>query len=225
MRVKLVTLVVAALLFPLVPAHAEPSARLIGVHHIRPHPAHGKAPVGGNCTNDGAASPNYALTGWTVAAPRTAHLNTASVPTGLGSVTATLQASYDAWAGAPQITVATNGTVTRQTANRQDDLMFGRTGSSIATAYTWRWTDGLIESDVVFNRGLKWFNTSVEGDGCYEQIGAYDIGNIAVHEFGHVYGLDHSSGRFESMYAYGFTGETLKRTPSAGDNNGIAAAY
>jgi hypothetical protein len=227
MRVRLGLFIVAALLVPAIPAQADgPTARLIGVHHMRPAPDQGKPrPSGANCVNDGAPSVDFALTGWVVSGTRTAHLNTGSVPSSLGSLASTLQASYDAWTGTPHITVATDGTVNRQTANRQDDLMFGRSGSSIATTYTWLWTDGQIESDVVFNKGLAWFNAESEGDGCYELVGAYDVANIAVHEFGHVYGLDHSPGRFATMYAYGFTGETLKRTPGDGDVKGIAAAY
>ena len=227
MRVRLGLFVVAALLLPVIPAHADaPTARLIGVHHLRPYPDNGKPrPSGGNCANDGVVGPEFSLTGWKVDGPRTAHLNTSTIPSNLGPQAATMQASYDAWDGVPKITVATDGTVTRQTANRQDDLMFGRSGSSIATTYTWRWTDGLTESDVVFNKGVAWFNATDEGDGCYEQVAAYDVANIAVHEFGHVYGLDHSPARFATMYAYGFTGETLKRTPGLADDNGVFAAY
>ena len=45
----------------------------------------------------------------------------------------------------------------------------------------------------------------------------YDVANIGTHEAGHVYGLGHpSSARFETMYAYGYSGETLKRSPASG---------
>ena len=54
----------------------------------------------------------------------------------------------------------------------------------------------------------------------------YDVANIATHEFGHSYGLGHPSGaRFETMYAYGYSGETLKRSLATGDRNGVSALY
>lgn len=100
-------------------------------------------------------------------------------------------------------------------------------GPWLATTYTWRWNDGTIESDVVFNKGVAWWKAPSEGDGCYETAGAvYDVGNIATHEFGHAYGLDHPTGaRFETMYAYGYSGETLKRSLATGDVAGVRANY
>jgi hypothetical protein len=105
--------------------------------------------------------------------------------------------------------------------------MFGRvSGSAIAVTYTWKWTDGLVESDTVFNRSLGWGNVADTGDGCNETQPYYDLQNIATHEFGHIYGLDHpADGRFETMYAYGYTGESLKRTPGQGDLAGLATIY
>ena len=204
----------------------RPEFELIDVHEIRPWPEHGRPAGQANCTNDGAASGLYALTGWVVGAPRTAHLNLSTVPGGLSNVAQSLQSAYDAWTGVPRITVATDGTVTRQTPNRTDELAFGSPGGSIATTYTYRWTDGTLESDVIFNKKLAWFQAAGEGDGCVETVAKYDVENIATHEFGHVYGLDHpASGRFETMYAYGFTGETLKRSPASGDQNGLTEAY
>jgi hypothetical protein len=182
-----------------------------------------------NCSNEGASSAtDWAWTGWTTAGGD-AHLNEATVPAGLGNAVAILQSAFDAWtqAGAPHFSVTNEGSVTRQTANRQTDLLFGRvSGSAIAVTYTWRWSDGVIESDTVFNRSLPWQNLGAEGDGCHEDQPSYDLQNIAAHEFGHIYGMDHpSTGRFETMYAYGYTGETLKRSLGDGDKAGIAELY
>lgn len=204
----------------------KPTLVDVDVLHRSPAPP---APSGANCSNNGPATGTYALTGWVVGASQTAHLNTATIPSGLG-VTATssaMAAGFNAWTGVPRITVANDGTITKPTANRSYDLMFGRTsGNSLAVTYTWRWSDGFVESDTIFNNAVPWFHASSEGDGCYETIAKYDVQNIAAHEFGHTYGLDHPSGaRFETMYAYGFTGETLKRSPAAGDVAGINAAY
>ena len=136
---------------------------------------------------------------------------------------------FSAWSGSgvPTISVAADGTATRYGANHRYELMFGRTGgSTIAVTYTWRWGDGSVESDTVFNSRLAWFTATSEGDGCYEATAKYDVRNIATHEFGHTYGLDHAnSDRFETMYPYGYTGETLKWTPENGDLAGLASIY
>jgi len=132
--------------------------------------------------------------------------------------------------GAPTFTVDTGGNVTKETANQHTDLLFGRTpGNAIAVTYTWRWTfsDGSrqqYESDTVFSNKVPWF---IYGDTstCYPSPVAYDVGNIATHEFGHIYGLDHDSGRFTTMYSYGYTGETLKRTLQSHEAGAVAGLY
>ena len=207
------------------PAVAAPRVKLIHVHVFK---AGGRPAAAANCSNDAPASGVYATTGWTVAAPVAAHLNSASVPGYLGDVTAALQASFDAWGSAvPRITVVGDGAATKPSATRTNDLMFGRTsGSSLAITYTWRWSDGLVESDMILNSRVSWFQAASEGDGCYESVSRYDVQNIATHEAGHVYGLDHPAGdRFETMYAYGYSGETLKRSPANGDLAGVASLY
>ena len=204
-------------------------AVLIDVHEI--NKAKKAKPTGSaNCSNAGAEAGTYLYTGWKVGGNTVAHLNTSTVPSSVGSVTNALQSSFNVWrvdAAVPSFSVATDGTVTRYTANRTYEIMWGRTGGSLATTYTWRWNDGRIESDVVFDNGHNWWQAPSEGDGCYEEAGnRYDVANIATHEFGHVYGLDHPSGaRFETMYAYGYSGETLKRSPASGDRNGISTLY
>ena len=207
-------------------------ATLIDVHSIKPYKGKPGKPVAqANCSDDGSTSASdYAHTGWKIAGATTARLNPATVPSHLGVVTDELQAGWDAWeveGAVPAVTVMNGSSVTRYTANRVYDLLFGRTGGSLATTYTWLWNDGVIESDTVFNKSIAWTNLSPIGDGCYETAGAvYDVRNIATHEFGHSYGMDHDAdGRFETMYPYGFSGETLKWTPGAGDTAGIKALY
>lgn len=229
---KLPALLVALALLAALPGVAiaqTDRATLIDVHGI--HVTKAKPGGGANCSNDGASNGLYELTGWQVQGPKTARLNTNTVPSGLTNVPGALQASFNAWRGvepnAPQITVATGGTVTKPTANHSYDLMWGRTGgNTIAVTYTWQWSNGEIESDVLFNTRLAWFTASSEGDGCDESQAKFDVRNIATHEFGHVYGLGHpGDDRFETMYAYGFTGETLKWSPENGDDAGMAEVY
>ena len=216
----------------LTPAHAaKPTATLIDVHEIRAARTPARPGGGANCVNNGAATGRYALTGWAVQGNKTALFNTTTVP-GYLSVSATasaLQGGFSVWNGAPTINVANSTTSSlKPTANRTYELMFGKTGgTTLAVTYTWRWSDGTVESDTLFNTSVTWGNLGAEGDGCYETAGAvYDVGNIATHEFGHTFGLDHpSSARFETMYAYGYSGETLKRSPASGDLAGINAIY
>lgn len=235
-----IAVVVAALpiaAFPIASVAAQPDdtanihATLVRVDVF--HAAKGKPqPTQANCSDDPTdthPSSEWALTGWR-SAGGTARLNGNTVPAGLGDVRDDFQNAFDVWSqgtGAPGFNVVDGGTVTRQTANRGTDLLFARvSGNAIAVTYTWRWSDGLYESDVVFNKALPWKIFDAEGDGCYETEPSYDLQGIAAHEFGHVYGLDHpSTGRFQTMYAYGYTGETLKRSPEAGDLAGIAELY
>ena len=211
-----------------------PKATLIDVHEIKAATNNARPSGGANCTNAGAASGTYALTGWAVQGPTTSLFNTTTLPAGLNlsSTVSALQAGYSAWtqgSAAPTISVATSTTSSlKPTSNHQYEIMFGKaSGTSLAVTYTWRWSDGTVESDTIFNTAFAWGNLGAEGDGCYETAGnVYDVGNIATHEFGHTYGLDHPSGaRFETMYAYGYSGETLKRSPASGDVAGINAVY
>lgn len=210
---------------------ARPTATLIDVHEIRVARDHARPSGGANCTNAGATTNRYALTGWAVSGNKTALFNTTTLPANLGlsATVSALQNGYSVWNGAPTINVATSTTsALKPTANGTYELMFGKaSGTTLAVTYTWQWSNGTVESDTMFNTAIVWGNLGAEGDGCYENAGAvYDVGNIAAHEFGHTYGLDHpSSARFETMYAYGYSGETLKRSPSPGDLAGINAIY
>jgi len=216
-------------------------ATLIDVHEIKPYkgkPGGGGGKPGGgggggkpapapNCSNDQAfqAESGYQALSWRIGND-TAHLNPATVPGHLGNVTDELQASWNAWTGAPAVTQSTGSSVTKYTANTVNDILWGRTGGSLATTYTWRWSNGDVESDVVFDKGVTWAHIPESGDGCNEAVGGYDVANIATHEFGHVYGLDHPAGaRWATMYAYGYSGETLKRDPESAELQGIDALY
>ena len=222
------------------PAHAT----LVRTHVFEPGPsvlgAHGKPqPSVANCSPDDSSqygtTPTYTGFKSTVSV-RDAHFNATTAPAGLTTATADVQAAFNEWSAtgepaAPDFLVTTAApVVTSATANRHTDVLFGRTqGNAIAVTYTWRWSDtNEYESDTVFNSRLAWAEISTAGaDGCDENAGAvYDFQNIATHEFGHIYGLDHPPGdRFATMYKYGYTGETLKRSLATSDTTGIQSLY
>jgi hypothetical protein len=227
------------------PDNLPPQARLVRTHVFHPGPpaldARGRPqPSVANCSPDDPSqygtAPAY--TGFTsTGIDRTARFNAATTPAGITNAVGALQAAFNVWSvsgepSAPDFSVTTAGpVVTKATANRHTDVLFGRApGNAIAVTYTWRWSDtGEYESDTVFSSKLAWAEIPTTGpgaDGCNESVVAYDLQNIAAHEFGHTFGLDHPPGdRYSTMYQYGYTGETLKRTLATSDQAGIQALY
>jgi len=93
----------------------------------------------------------------------------------------------------------------------------------IAVAVMWYDPENMIiwEFDIVFNTFQKWGIDPVKEDGV--TIGAFDIQNIATHEFGHLVGLDDLYDEIYSeltMYGYSSKGETKKCTLEEGDISG-----
>lgn len=76
--------------------------------------------------------------------------------------------------------------------------MYGETfGNGVLAVTIWDWRDNnLIEADVIFNRGWNW--DSYRGD---LLPGAEDFFRVALHEFGHVLGLDHPDQAGQSVLA------------------------
>jgi len=100
-----------------------------------------------------------------------------------------------------------------------------KSGAGNALAATWSWEneDGrLIESDIFFSTRYAWGYFTDCGVGG----GRYEVGNIATHEIGHALGLDHlsDSGRKATLYPSAPVNETLKRSPTAGDQAGLQQA-
>ena len=182
---------------------------------------------GAGCTNPGPGTGAYSLASNRVTGPTTAHLNPANGPAGAASA---FQAAFNTWAAAdanaPSIAVATDSSVSTPQADGRYELMFGRlAGRTLAITYTWHWSSGAWESDVVFSTKAPWFIAPGEGDGCYENVAAYDLQNTATHEFGHVYGLNHVSAAFNTMAPTATMGETYKRSLASGDAAGLRAKY
>ena len=188
----------------------------------------GRRLQGAACSSPGPGGPDYSLAGSRVGGPTTAHFNPAGAP--VTDAASAFQAAFSAWkavdANAPSISVASDGTVSRPTADRTYEIMFAPIGRrNLAVTYTWRWSTGEYESDVVFSSSVPWFMAAGEGDGCYEGVPSYDLQNTATHEFGHVYGLNHVSSAFNTMAATATMGETYKRSPASGDAAGLLAIY
>ena len=182
---------------------------------------------GATCTNPGGGTNAYSLEGWRVSGPTTAHLNPAGGPAGAASV---FQAAFNTWkaadANVPTISVMSDSSVSHQQADHKDELMFASlSGRNLAVTYTWSWGGGVYESDTVFNTNVAFFIAPGEGDGCYEGVTKYDLQDVATHEFGHTYGLDHVSAAFNTMAPTATLGETYKRSLASGDAAGLRRIY
>ena len=98
----------------------------------------------------------------------------------------------------------------------------------IAVAVMWYDPETMIiwEFDIVFNTFHKWGIDSVKDD--KDTIKAFDIQNIATHEFGHLVGLDDLYDEIYSeltMYGYSSKGETKKCSLEEGDISGAQFLY
>jgi hypothetical protein len=92
----------------------------------------------------------------------------------------------------------------------------------IASTYSWWVGNNLVDSDIVFWDGGFHFFTGTSG--CGGSNGAY-IEDIAVHEFGHALGLNHSTDTSATMYpSYSLCSQSY-RTLAADDIAGVEFLY
>lgn len=187
-----------------------------GIGFVRHH--HPGESSGGLDAND-CASSAYKLARWRWSAAFFAH--TTAYP-------AEVAASLAAWdtetsrALVGSVTHGRAGTAGTYDGVNQFDWVDLGTTNTIAVTTTWfsRATGLAVESDARYNTRFAW---ATDGS-----AGAMDVQNIATHEVGHTFGLDHPKAREAgclTMYAYGSLGETQKRTLGAGDILGIRAIY
>jgi hypothetical protein len=183
---------------------------------------------GAGCSNPGAGTSAYNLSGSRVSGSQTVHFSPGRAP--IAGAASVFQAAYNAWdaadPNAPSMSVVSDGTALAPSANHRYEIMFKRLGGrTLAITYTWHWSTGEWESDTAFSTTVPWFNAPGEGDGCYEGVAKYDLQNTATHEFGHVFGLTHVSSTYNTMAPTATMGETYKRSLASGDVLGLRAIY
>jgi hypothetical protein len=206
--------------------------------HVIVHPV----PSGRRGCNISTSDPsNYALTGWKLPSGGiTYRVNPSKVkvPSGYSLTTdqiiQAIKDSFAVWSEANPALVFNYGGTTSAQAGRLDGInaiSWRRLqAGALAVTYVWvsRATGRVVEADTVFNNLYAWYDFSIP-DGytadnyCPDRPVAYDIRNIATHEFGHWVGLADlysDADKDATMYGYGDVQELKKRTLTTGDING-----
>ncbi len=96
---------------------------------------------------------------------------------------------------------------------------FPNGSGTVAITPVWFFNNGqIVDADVLFNGKGFSFSTS-------QQPGRYDIQDVAVHELGHLVGLDHTGWAGGSMYPYVDPTVILHRSLSSDERMGMRAVY
>lgn len=210
----------------------EPKLKVF-VHYPNP----GKPATVSSCTPTTNDQVNdYLWAGWQMpAAGMNYKINLATKPKNLtdAQVSSALDGSFATWTAADSKQIFNNtGTTTAKTAKFDGTnalLWKGIQSSAIAITYVWYYssTGQLAEADTLFNKNYKWNTTAYNGtNDCGGSTDAYDVQNIATHEFGHWVGLDdlyNSVDKDLTMYGYGDLTELKKDTLGLGDVTGVNA--
>lgn len=186
----------------------------------------------GTCDPITTDSSNYGLTGWHLPSSITWKLNASTVPESIGASDAftVFTKAFDTWHAADSGKVFVYGGTTTAKNARFDGVnavFWGRLSPwTIGVTYVWYYTStGLVaEVDTVFNKRYPWA-IFPDGAECQSSPDAYDLQDIATHEFGHWIGLDdlyNTADTDLTMYGFGAGGELKKRTLGTGDFNGAA---
>lgn len=108
--------------------------------------------------------------------------------------------------------------------DRKNEIVFGTfTDNNIIAQTTYWYTvrGEIVDFDIVFNTAYTWGDATANPD-------VMDFLNIATHELGHGFGLGdlyNSKWSTQTMFGYGYPGETSKRDLASGDIAGIQAIY
>jgi hypothetical protein len=187
----------------------------------------------GTCTESTTDSTNYELTGWHLpTAGITWKLNESTVPASVGASAArvAITNSFDTWTAADPDKVFDGGSTSVKTTrfDGTNAILWKRLSpSTIGVTYIWYYTSTgeVAEVDTAFNGRYLWRIFSGTED-CSTDFDAYDVQNIATHEFGHWLGLDDLYGDDDqhlTMYGFGAGGELKKRSLGTGDDDGANA--
>lgn len=162
---------------------------------------------------------------WHLSGPISWSLNRSTVPRSVaGSVDSVLSASFNTWYSG----VFFQGPDTRAKRAKLDDvnaILWKKLGrSTLGVTFVWFSTRNgeILEVDTVFNKRHPWAIFPSSPD-CQGSPQAYDLQNIATHEFGHWVGLDDlfdDADKDLTMYGFSAGGEVKKRSLGTGDVTG-----
>lgn len=142
---------------------------------------------------------------------------------------AALQAGYNAWSCASDMTMSYQGTTSSLGNSRTDGVnvqIWTNSGWSSGTVAVCSWsyvtaTGDIIEFDINYNAQHYTWSCSGEAD-------KMDVGNVGTHEMGHSIGMLDMYGDADfdkTMYGFVANGETLRRTPHFDDVLGVEFVY
>lgn len=177
---------------------------------------------------------DYGLAGWHLpTAGITWKLNESTVPADIVASDArtAIRNSFATWSSADTQKIFIEGVSTKVKTTKFDGtnaILWKRLSpSTIGVTYVWyrTATGEVAEVDTAFNSRYPWaiFPSGAE---CQSSPDAYDVQDIATHEFGHWVGLDDLYGDADvdlTMYGFGAGGELKKRTLGTGDVDGANA--
>ena len=102
--------------------------------------------------------------------------------------------------------------------NNSSDFFPPGSSTVAVTPVFFQGAGNIVDADILYNGGEWNFSTS-------GQVGRFDVGDVGVHELGHLLGLNHSAFIGSSMYPYVDPSVLLHRSVSEDDIRGLRDAY
>jgi hypothetical protein len=139
--------------------------------------------------------------------------------------------AIDVWnvaLGKVQLKAVPNSTATQGEKNGRNDVFFGTSAygyaldkSTLAVTTWWTRSSTITEADICFNSALKW--DSYRGD--LKTGSVYDFRRVAMHELGHVLGLDHPDEHNQTVTALMNSKISNLDTLAVDDIQGVLSLY